>query len=130
MQRMGDHGRIQNFLTGSSLATLFSMVNLVVFGGVLAYYDIRILGIFLLGNTLYILWIVLFLRRRRDLDFKYFANSRTSKAFNSSIVFPLYVNIFFVDSIIDIIFFSYLFLKVLSIKLLLQEVHFSLQSYS
>lgn len=73
MQRIGDHTRIQNFLTGSSLATLFSMVNLVVFGGVLAYYDIRILGLFLLGNTLYILWIVLFLRHRRDLDFKRFA---------------------------------------------------------
>ncbi|OFX41326.1 MAG: ABC transporter ATP-binding protein [Bacteroidetes bacterium GWA2_32_17] len=73
MQRIGDHTRIQNFLTGSSLSTLFSMVNLIVFGGVLAYYDLKILGIFLLGNTLYILWIVLFLRRRRDLDFKRFA---------------------------------------------------------
>ena len=73
MQRIGDHTRIQNFLTGSSLATLFSMVNLIVFGGVLAYYDLRILGIFLLGNTLYILWIILFLRHRRALDFKRFA---------------------------------------------------------
>ena len=73
MQRIGDHTRIQNFLTGSSLSTLFSMVNLIVFGGVLAYYDLRILGIFLLGNTLYILWILLFLRRRRALDFKRFA---------------------------------------------------------
>jgi ATP-binding cassette, subfamily B, bacterial len=73
MQRIGDHTRIQNFLTGSSLSTLFSMVNLIVFGGVLAYYDLRILGIFLFGNTLYILWIVLFLRRRRELDYKRFA---------------------------------------------------------
>ena len=73
MQRIGDHTRIQNFLTGSSLSTLFSMVNLIVFGGVLAYYDLNILGIFLLGNTLYILWIILFLHRRRDLDFKRFA---------------------------------------------------------
>jgi ATP-binding cassette, subfamily B, bacterial len=73
MQRIGDHTRIQNFLTGSSLATLFSLVNLIVFGGVLAYYDLRILGIFLFGNTLYILWIMLFLRRRRELDHKRFA---------------------------------------------------------
>ena len=73
MQRIGDHTRIQNFLTGSSLSTLFSMVNLIVFGGVLAYYDLKILGIFLLGNTLYILWIILFLKRRRNLDFKRFA---------------------------------------------------------
>jgi ATP-binding cassette subfamily B protein len=73
IQRIGDHTRIQNFLTGSSLSTLFSMVNLLVFGGVLAYYDLRILVIFFLGNTLYILWIVLFLRHRRDLDFKRFS---------------------------------------------------------
>jgi ATP-binding cassette, subfamily B, bacterial len=53
MQRIGDHTRIQNFLTGSSLATLFSMVNLIVFGGVLAYYDLRILGIFLRKYALY-----------------------------------------------------------------------------
>jgi len=57
MQRIGDHTRIQNFLTGSSLSTLFSMVNLIVFGGVLAYYDLRILGIFLLGN-IRVLWQV------------------------------------------------------------------------
>ncbi len=73
MQRIGDHTRIQSFLTGSSISTLFSMVNLLVFGAVLAYYDLRILGIFLLGNTIYIIWIILFLRRRRDLDFKRFA---------------------------------------------------------
>jgi ATP-binding cassette subfamily B protein len=73
MQRIGDHTRIQNFLTGSSLSTLFSIVNLIVFGGVLAYYDLRILGIFVFGNSLYVLWIVLFLKRRRDLDYKRFA---------------------------------------------------------
>lgn len=75
MQRIGDHSRIQNFMTGSSLSTLFSMINLVVFGIVLGYYDIKLLGIFLLGNTLYFLWVILFLHRRRDLDFKRFAMS-------------------------------------------------------
>ncbi|NMC99726.1 MAG: peptidase domain-containing ABC transporter [Bacteroidales bacterium] len=73
MQRIGDHTRIQNFLTGSSLSTLFSMVNLIVFGVVLAYYNLKILAIFLFGNILYVLWIVLFLRKRRELDFKRFA---------------------------------------------------------
>jgi ATP-binding cassette, subfamily B, bacterial len=73
MQRIGDHTRIQNFLTGSSLATLFSLVNLVIFGVVLAVYDLRILTIFLIGNTLYILWILIFLGKRRELDYKRFA---------------------------------------------------------
>lgn len=80
MQRIGDHTRIQNFLTGTSLSTLFSMVNFIVFVGVLAYYDIKIVGIFLLGNVLYLLWIVLFLRRRRELDYKRFALSSDNQS--------------------------------------------------
>ncbi|MDX9933206.1 MAG: cysteine peptidase family C39 domain-containing protein, partial [Bacteroidales bacterium] len=73
MQRIGDHTRIQNFLTGSSLSTLFSMVNLVIFSAVLAWYDLKILGIFLFGNAMYIAWILLFMKKRRELDFKRFA---------------------------------------------------------
>ena len=73
MQRIGDHTRIQSFLTGSSLSTLFSMINLVIFGAVLAWYDLRILGIFIIGNALYIFWILIFMKKRRELDFKRFA---------------------------------------------------------
>ncbi|MCK9320990.1 MAG: peptidase domain-containing ABC transporter [Bacteroidales bacterium] len=73
MQRIGDHSRIQDFLTGTSLTTLFSVVNLIVFSAVLAWYNILILGVFLLGNILYIIWILLFMKRRRELDFKRFA---------------------------------------------------------
>lgn len=73
MQRIGDHSRIQTFLTGSSLSTIFSLINLIVFGVVLAYYDLRIIGIFIFGNTCYMLWILLFLNRRRKLDAKRFA---------------------------------------------------------
>jgi len=73
MQRIGDHSRIQDFLTGTSLITLFSVVNLIVFSAVLAWYNITILGVFLLGNMLYVIWILLFMKRRRELDFKRFA---------------------------------------------------------
>ena len=73
MQRIGDHDRIQSFLTGSSLATLFSLVNFIVFGVILAYYNSTILAIFILGNMLYILWILAFMKKRRELDYKRFA---------------------------------------------------------
>ena len=53
MQRIGDHERIKNFLTGSSISTLFSFVSFFIFAIVLAYYDLTVLGIFLLGNGLY-----------------------------------------------------------------------------
>lgn len=75
MQRIGDHGRIESFLTGSSIGTLFSFVNFFVFAFVLAYYDLTILSIFLLGNILYVAWILFFMRYRRELDYKRFAQS-------------------------------------------------------
>ena len=75
MQRIGDHGRIESFLTGNSINTLFSFVNFFVFAFVLAYYNWMILGIFLLGNILYIVWVLLFMKYRRELDYKRFAQS-------------------------------------------------------
>ena len=58
MQRIGDHNRIETFLTGSSINTLFSFVNFFIFGFILAYYNLIILSIFLLGNSLYVAWIL------------------------------------------------------------------------
>lgn len=72
MQRMSDQGRIQSFLTGSSLSTVFSMFNLIVFAFVLAYYNSTIFIIFLLSSVLYIILAVFFLKKRRELDFKRF----------------------------------------------------------
>lgn len=75
MQRIGDHARIQNFLTNSTLNTLFSILNLFVFIGVLAYYSGKLLVIFLVASLLYVLWILLFLKRRKVLDYKKFKQS-------------------------------------------------------
>lgn len=73
MQRIGDHNRIESFMTGSSINTLFSFVNFIVFGFVLAYYDLTILGLFLLGNGLYVTWVLAFMKYRRELDIKRFS---------------------------------------------------------
>ncbi|WP_317172939.1 peptidase domain-containing ABC transporter [Pedobacter fastidiosus] len=72
MQRMNDQKRIESFLTGSTLSVIFSVFNLVVFSFVLAYYNATIFVIFLISSVLYSLWVVLFLKRRRNLDFKRF----------------------------------------------------------
>jgi len=72
MQRMSDQGRIQSFLTGSSLSTIFSLFNLVVFAFVLAYYNVNIFIVFLVSSILYSLWVIFFLKKRRELDFKRF----------------------------------------------------------
>ncbi len=72
MQRIGDHRRIENFLTSETLNILFSFVNLIIFGAVLAFYSWKIFAIFLVGSLLYIAWILLFMKKRRTLDFKRF----------------------------------------------------------
>jgi ATP-binding cassette subfamily B protein len=73
LQRINDHRRIERILTTSSLDVLFSMVNLVIFSAVLLYYNVSIFGVFALGSFLYFLWIVIFLKKRKDLDYKRFA---------------------------------------------------------
>lgn len=72
MQRINDHHRIEQFLTGQTLTVLFSLLNLLVFGVVLALYNLTIFAIFLIASLLYTGWIVLFLRQRRKLDFRRF----------------------------------------------------------
>lgn len=73
MQRIADHQRIEHLLTSTSLNTLFSFFNLVIFGGVLAWYDLKIFAIFFIGSTMYFVWVLLFLKRRKDLDYKRFS---------------------------------------------------------
>jgi len=80
MQRMGDHARIQNFLTGQTLSTLFSFVTLIVFSLVLAYYHMMIFTVFLVASTLYVIWIVLFLKKRRELDHRRFGISSSNQS--------------------------------------------------
>jgi ATP-binding cassette subfamily B protein len=80
MQRMSDQRNIQTFLTGSTLSTIFSMFNLVVFSMVLAYYNLAIFIVFAASSALYIAWIILFLSRRRALNYKSFEVSAKNQS--------------------------------------------------
>lgn len=73
IQRIADHKRIENLLTSTSLNTLFSFFNLIVFGGVLVWYDLKIFAIFFVGSGLYFIWVMIFLKRRKELDYKRFS---------------------------------------------------------
>lgn len=72
LQRIEDHDRIERFLTAQSIGVLFSVFSMVVFSIVLAIYSLKILLIFLLGSVLYFVWIYVFMKRRRELDYKRF----------------------------------------------------------
>ena len=73
MQRINDHTRIEQLLTSSSLNTLFSLVNLIIFSIVLLFYDYRLFLVYLVGAILYIGWISFFLKKRKELDYKRFS---------------------------------------------------------
>lgn len=72
LQRINDHHRIERFLTSSTLNLLFSFMNLLIFAGVLLFYNVTIFIIFIAGSALYVGWVTLFLKRRRSLDYKAF----------------------------------------------------------
>jgi len=85
IQRIYDHDRIQEFLSSTSLNTVFSSFNILVFGVVLAYYNWTIFFIFFLGSFIYIGWTILFLKKRAELDYKRFDQASD----NQSSIFQL-----------------------------------------
>jgi ATP-binding cassette subfamily B protein len=80
LQRVNDHQRIETFFTNSVLSNSFTIVNVIVFGIVLIIYSLQIFLIFAAGTFLYLLWIQLFLNKRREIDFVRFR--QTAKSYN------------------------------------------------
>lgn len=75
MQRLGDHSRIQSFLTGTILSFTFTILNFIIYTFIVITYDLKLFLVFLTGSVLYFGWILLFLRSRKSLDYKRFAIS-------------------------------------------------------
>ncbi|MDE6416158.1 MAG: peptidase domain-containing ABC transporter [Duncaniella sp.] len=73
LQRIGDHSRVQGFLTGQTLGLMFTLLNFVVFGLVLLYYNLTIFLLFVGGSMIYGIWIASFLKKRKVLDYELFA---------------------------------------------------------
>lgn len=80
LQRIGDYSRIQSFLTESLLSMVMAVVTFVVYGVVMAGYNLEVLGIFVFGSALYILWFLLFMKRRRKLDYMRFQVAATNQS--------------------------------------------------
>lgn len=79
LQRVEDHHRVEEFLTSTSLSLIFSFLTFLIFGIVLAVYNFCIFIVFLLGTLLYAGWIILFLRKRKQLDYKYFEQASRNR---------------------------------------------------
>lgn len=80
MQRIGDYNRIQTFLTGSLLSMVIAVVSFVVYGLIMAGYNATIFIVFLIGASLYVLWVLLFMKRRRKLDYMRFQQASANQS--------------------------------------------------
>lgn len=72
LQRIGDHTRVQNFLTGQVLNIIFTFLSFLIFGVVLFFYNSLIFIIFIVGSVCYGLWITSFLKKRKLIDYELF----------------------------------------------------------
>ncbi|RBL89460.1 peptidase domain-containing ABC transporter [Chitinophaga flava] len=73
LQRIQDQNRIEQFLTGGSLNIFFSVINIFIFCIILFIYNSSIFLVYTAGSILYFLWVKLFLKYRRDLNYRRFA---------------------------------------------------------
>lgn len=79
MQRIGDYNRIQSFLTGSLLSMVIAAVSFLIYSAIMAGYNAIIFLIFFIGSVLYIAWVLLFMKRRRKLDYMRFQQASANQ---------------------------------------------------
>lgn len=89
LQRIEDHRRVEQFLTSSSLNLLFSFFTFIVFDIVLAVYNLGIFLVFLLGTSIYSCWIIIFLKKRKCLDYKYFEQSGRNRSITYQLLYGM-----------------------------------------
>ncbi len=72
LQRVEDHRRVERMLTSSSIQTVFSIFGFIIFGIILFVFDPWIFLVFLIASIAYLAWVIFFLRKRKELDYKRF----------------------------------------------------------
>ena len=85
LQRLDDHRRIEDFLTSQTIGLFLAALTFLAFGTVLFIYDIKVFIVFIVFSLVYGIWLSIFLRRRRDLNYKYF----DQQAKNQSVTYQL-----------------------------------------
>lgn len=79
LQRISDHNRVQSFLTNQSLNATFAVMNFIIFGSVLLYYNNLIFILFMIGSLSYGMWIALFFNKRKIIDYELFEKQSINK---------------------------------------------------
>ncbi|GAA4383636.1 peptidase domain-containing ABC transporter [Hymenobacter koreensis] len=89
LQRIGDHQRVELFLTSGTLNAVFSAISLLVFGVVLLIYSPLIFLVFLVFSAAYFMWVLVFMGRRATLDFKRFAHHAQQQEKNLELIYGM-----------------------------------------
>jgi ATP-binding cassette subfamily B protein len=72
LQRIKDQDRIESLINSHSIFILFSTLNLIIFGIVLSIYSVKIFLIYIIGSIIYIAWILLFLKKKKQIEYRRF----------------------------------------------------------
>lgn len=75
IQRINDHHRIEQLLTNTSLNTIFAFFNLLIFSIVLLIYNKFLFLLYLGGAFCYVVWVLFFLKKRKEIDYKRFSQT-------------------------------------------------------
>ncbi|WP_116124296.1 peptidase domain-containing ABC transporter [Lewinella sp. IMCC34183] len=78
-QRLNDHQRLQDFMTGTTLLRVFNLLNFVAFAAVLAFWNLTIFAIFIVGTAANFLWVGYLQRSRRSLDYRHFEQAAANQ---------------------------------------------------
>ncbi len=72
IQRNTDYDRLESFIMTSMFNFMLSILQFVVFGIILFYYNSVILWAFIIGSLLYCGWVLFFWSIRKKMDIRYF----------------------------------------------------------
>lgn len=78
-QRISDHHRVDTFLTGTVISSIFSIINIFISSIILSFYSLLIFSSFLVLSAVGVVWILLFQKKRKQLDYKRFARNRENQ---------------------------------------------------
>lgn len=74
LQKAEDHNRLRSFFTSIPQTAFFTVVNLLIFGGIMLWFSPLIFTIFTAFTIVGMIWAAMFLRYRREIDYSLSTN--------------------------------------------------------